>query len=209
MPSKKPDNPTDRRIAVMDLYDSGRFYGPCTVEDMRSRVGGTSQGVTRALRTLQFTIARRRSIRTVQTPKGRKKKVMVPRAWERPKEWPLLLLKQRFLRKQGASVGFVHRIFNSAAVPMDMFEEALERLDREQISITRRGALKKAIDIAIAERDERYTMNIVPAEDLAEELREAPDMPAPALANMAGMYRRQAIRGANRDRPEQERRITV
>ena len=29
MPSKKPENPTDRRIAIMDLFDAGLFYGPC------------------------------------------------------------------------------------------------------------------------------------------------------------------------------------
>ena len=208
MPSKKPDNPTDRRIAIMDLYDSGLFVGICSVEDMVQRFGGTSQGVTRALRALGFTIANRRSKRTELTPKGRKKKVMMPRKWARPTEWPDLVSKQRHLRKQGVSVGFAKRIFNSAAVPMDMFEEALTKLTEEGISVTRRGALKKAIDEVIAERDGRYTRNFITAAELSNILREAPETPARALLNMAEMYRKRAVREANGNRPQVERGIT-
>lgn len=60
MATNKPDNPTDRKIAIMDLYDSGLFLGPCSVEEMQKRIGCTSQGVTRSLRDLGFTIATRR-----------------------------------------------------------------------------------------------------------------------------------------------------
>ena len=208
MPAKKPENPTDRRIAIMDLYDSGMFLGPCSVDEMQKRVGGTSQGVTRALRDMGFTIASRRSTRTEMSPKGRKRQVKIPRRWERPKEWPLLIQKQRHLRKQGTSVGFTKSIFQSAAVPMEIFEEALTQLTLNGISVTRRGALRKAINSVMAKRDERYARDVITTEELAEVLREAPNMPKEALLNMARNYLRRAVREANGNRPQVERGIT-
>lgn len=41
----KPDNPLDRRIAIMDLFDSGEMSGPCTAADIVERVGGTARGI--------------------------------------------------------------------------------------------------------------------------------------------------------------------
>ena len=199
MPSNKPDNAMDRRIAIMDLFDSGKVFGPCSVEDLVKRVGGTSRGVTGALRALGFEIARRASTRRVPTGKGRrKKKLKIPRQWQRPDEWPVMLVKQRQLRKDGASVGFARSIFHSAEVPLDMFDQAMGILIAEGIPITRRGALKKAINDAMRKRDENFQRNYVPASDLAETLRESPDTPAEALKNISGMYRKAAIRGANR-----------
>ena len=84
MLTPKPDNPLDRRMAIMALFDSGEMHGPCTVEDVKTHVGGTTMGVTWALRTLGFTIARRESTRREPTGNGRRtKKVKIPREWAR------------------------------------------------------------------------------------------------------------------------------
>ena len=66
----KPDNPLDRRIAIMDLFDTGE-YGPCTAQEMVDLVGGTPRGMAAALNDLGFTIAKRESTKRVPTGKGR------------------------------------------------------------------------------------------------------------------------------------------
>ena len=48
MMNGKPDNPLDRCIAIMDLFDSGEYIGPCTAVDMVARVGGTARGGLRS-----------------------------------------------------------------------------------------------------------------------------------------------------------------
>ena len=193
MPSNKPDNPMDRRIAIMELFDSGRFFGTCSVDEMVKRVGSNSPSITRAFTALGFTIARRRSSRRVKT-----KIINIPRQYKRPDEWPIMFVKQRQLRKDGASVGFAKTIFHSADVPLEIFDQAVGMLIADGIPITRRGALKRAINDAMKKRDENYKRNFIPAADLAAKLRESPDMPAEALKNISGMYRKAAVRGANR-----------
>ena len=117
MLNAKPDNPLDRWIAIMDLFDSGELSGLYTVAEIIERVGGTTQGVTRALRDMGFTIAMRESTRREPTGHGRRtRKVKIPRQWARPTQWPELLELQRRLRKMGMSVSAV-KDANKAVIP--------------------------------------------------------------------------------------------
>ena len=45
MTTQKPDNPLDRRLSIMDLYDSGVLIGPKSVEEIVQYVGGTTRGL--------------------------------------------------------------------------------------------------------------------------------------------------------------------
>lgn len=91
-------------------------------------------------------------------------------------------------------MGFAKSIFHSADVPMGVFDQALGILVKEGIPVNRRGALKKAINTVLAEREEHYNRNVISVKELAEVLRESPDMPKQALLNRAAGLLRAATR---------------
>ena len=58
MQMPKSDNPLDRRLAIMDLFDRGEVSGSCTVDQLVQMVGGTARGIGVALKDLGFVITR-------------------------------------------------------------------------------------------------------------------------------------------------------
>ena len=108
MINSPPDNPIDRRIAIMDLFDDGGWTGSVTVQQLAERLGSRPLSINRALRQLEFTISRRESVRRVRTGQGKRtKREKVPREWARPSRWPALYELQRRLRGMGMSVSAV------------------------------------------------------------------------------------------------------
>ena len=196
MATPKPKTPLDRRIAIMDMYDAGAFIGPKSAEDLVGELGGTVRGMGVALRELGFRIARRETKRRVRTGQGRRTQVVrTPRTWAPPDEWTDKAVKQRQLRRQGASPAFCKAIFQSAPVPLGVLDESMSLLAVDGIPVTRPGALKKAIAQVTAEREARYSRDIITTNELAEVLREAPDLPKQFYLNRAAGLLRAATRG--------------
>ena len=194
MLNAKPDNPLDRRIAIMDLFDSGELSGPYTVAEIIERVGGTNQGVTRALRDMGFTIAKRESARRVPTGHGRRTRlVRIPRQWARPAQWPELFELQRRLRKMGMSVGAV-KDANKAVIPERYVEQAIGEvfLNNPGVldAIKRRGVYKKALKKVVKDG----MLNTVPVPELADALGESRDSVPAYLINRAEGFKRVATR---------------
>ena len=48
MVNTPPDNPVDRRIAIMDLFDDGGWTGSVTVQQLAERLGSRPQSINRA-----------------------------------------------------------------------------------------------------------------------------------------------------------------
>ena len=110
MTTAPADNPVDRRIAIMDLFDSGEWSGSITAQQLASRLGCRARSATIALAQLNFGIARRASTRRERTGHGRRtRKVRVPRQWARPSQWPELYELQRRLRRMGMSASSVKK----------------------------------------------------------------------------------------------------
>jgi hypothetical protein len=175
----KPDNPLDRRIAIMDLFDSGEFTGPCTAVEMVERVGGTVQGATRALRDLEFTIVRRESVRREKIGIGRRTKaVKIPRQYGRPLVWPEAFELRRRLRKMGMSAGAAKQA-NVTIVPERFIEQSIEEVfaDNPGVldAIKRRGVYKKALKRVVA----NSMLNTVSVKELAAALGEDPAVMTP------------------------------
>ena len=153
----KPDNPLDRRIAIMNYYDRGAFIGAKSAEEIRNELGGTSRSVSIALRELGFSIAERRKSRRVPTGQGRKtKQVVIPRKWAPPADldWPARARLERQIRAAGASVYATKAAFGSATPPLPVVEQAIGQLVGDEIPINARGALRKAINSIISERED-------------------------------------------------------
>ena len=98
-------------------------------------------------------------------------------------EWPPTLVKQKQLRSQEASVGFAKAIFQSAEVPLSVLDQAIGDLEDQGIPITRRGALKKAVNVVMRERDARYSRDLITTDELARVLRESPGLPKESYLN--------------------------
>ena len=190
MTTTKPDNPLDRRIAIMELFDSGEMHGSCTVEDIKDHVGGTTMGVTWAVRDLGFTIARRESTRREPTGKGRRtKKVKVPREWARPSEWPPLYELHRRLRKMGMSASAT-KLANRAVIPERYVEQAISEVFLSNPgtpeAIKRRGVYKKALNKVV----KNGMLDTVSVRELAKALGESPDsVPGALLNRVEGLVR--------------------
>ncbi len=195
MLTSKPDNPLDRRIAIMDLYDSGECHGPCTAQEMAERVGGTVRGVTAAFRDLAFVIARRESRRRIPTGKGNRTRAeKVPRQWGCPNQWPASWELRRRLRRMGMSAAAVRQA-NVTVVPDRYIEtaigEVLLKNDSSPDAIKRRGVYKKALRQAVSEG----MLDVVSVSELAAALGEDPKVMTPAaLLNRVGGLLRVATR---------------
>jgi hypothetical protein len=173
----------DRRVAIADLYDAGGWYGSCTSEEMRERVGGSARSIGIALKSLGFTQIGKQKVRRKGKGSRNGGQQAIPVRWEPPAEWSPLFVLQRRLRKMGFSVAAVQRILHSADVPVDILNGAIGNLLANDIPVTKRGALKVAINEAIEEERERYLRRSIPAADVARALRESPYMPTAALLN--------------------------
>ena len=191
----KPDNPLDRRIAIMELFDNAEVYGAVTVAGIAERVGGTPQGVMRALNDLGFDKSRRASKRRVKTGEGRKSKlVKIPAEWSRPSAWPQLYELHRRLRKMGMSASSAKRA-NVAVVPERYLEMAIGEVflsNPEKDAIKHRGVYRKALNKVVSDG----LLDVVSVRELAEVLGENnPAATTPAgLLNKAKGYMRVATR---------------
>ena len=198
---QKPDNPLDRRIAIMELYDSDGFVGPCTAVDMVEHVGGTTRGVASALADLGFTIAKRESKRRVPTGNGRRTKLeRVPRQYARPTKWPDSYELRRRLRKMGMSASSA-RQSNVTVVPDRYIEQAIGEVllnnPGAKDAIKRRGVYKKALRKMVADG----MLDVVSVRELAKAIGEDPAVMTPAalLGRAEGLKRvatRQELREA-------------
>jgi hypothetical protein len=158
------------------------------------RVGGTFQGVTRALRDLEFTIAKRESKRRIPTGQGRRtKKVKIPRQYARPAEWPQLYELHRRMRKMGMSASATKRA-NVAVVPERYIEMAIGEVFLGNPGITdaikRRGVYKKALNKVVRDG----MLDVVSVRELAKALGETPDAVPASLLNRAEGFMRVATR---------------
>lgn len=201
----KPDNPLDRRIAIMTWYERGMFLGAKSAEEIKDALGGTPRSVTVALRELGFTVAERRKTRRVPTGQGRKTRLVnIPRKWAPPSNlnWPAKARLERQIRLAGASPRAVKNAFrHTAAVSESEMEQALGLLVKDGTPASAPGALKKAVAAIKAEQEaeiaeERRQREYGRDPDLAEALRESPDMPRKALlTRAAGMVRAATRKG--------------
>ena len=195
MINSPPDNPIDRRIAIMDLFDSGEWSGSVTAQEIADRLGSRPQSVNRALRQLEFTIARRESTRRERTGQGRRTKVVkIPREWARPSRWPVLYELQRRLRRMGMSVSSVKNA-NVSTVPERYVERAIGEVFLANPgvpdAIKRRGVYKKTLTKVVQDA----MLDTVPVHELAAKLGEDPSTMTPAgLLNRAEGYMRVATR---------------
>lgn len=189
MLGQKPDNPLDRRIAIMIYYEKGYFIGSKSAEEIRDELGGNINSISRALKELGFTIAEKRKEKRVKTGQGRKsRKVVTHRKWAPPPglAWPVLSQLQRQIRMQGASPQAVKRAFTNADVPASVMEQALGQLVLEGKTAGTKGALKKSVSAVIAEqaaqKEETQRLEEYGRDPYwAEVLRESPDLPRKAL----------------------------
>ena len=204
MLSTRPDNPLDRRLAIMELYDTGEFSGVCTAEEMAKFVGGTIRGVAAALKDLGFTTARKPSTRRVPTGEGKKTgKEGIPRQYARPGLWPERWLLRRDLRVLGMSVSAVSRA-NLTKVPDRYVEAALNKIVADNpgdvLGILKtkgvyRNELNKVVRASV--------LDTVPKRDLAKALGESPDNTTSAgLLGRANGLMRVATKQAYREEKE-------
>ena len=191
MSSAKPDNPLDRRITIMDLFDAGEWVGPCTAQELVDLVGGTVRGVASALNDLGFTIAKRESTKRIPSGLGRRtKKVKVPRKYARPTKWPESYELRRRLRKMGMSASSA-RQSNVTVVPDRYIEQAIGDVFLNNPGATdaikRRGVYKKALRKVVADG----MLDVVSVRELASALGENPAVMTPAalLGRAEGLKR--------------------
>ena len=177
-PDNPLDNPLDRRIAIMGLYDTGEFYGPCEAEEMAKVLGCTPRGVAAAFKDLGFKVSREASTRRERTGEGRKTRVeKIPRQYTRPTLWPEKWLLRRDLRVLGMSVSAVKRA-NLTKIPDSYVETTLNKIVEDNRGIpggvedilktkgVYRNELNKVVRASIQEA--------VPKRDLAKALGESP-----------------------------------
>ena len=194
MATAKPDNPLDRRIAIMDAFDDGTLTGAQTAQGIADIFGGTARGIAAAFKDLGFAVTRRESTRRVPTGNGKRtKKVKIPREYAKPAAWPDAWELRRRLRRMGMSASRV-KDANKTTVPDRYVESAIgEVLLRNPApdAINRRGAYKKALRQVVADG----MLDTVSVRELAEALRENPDIMTPAaLINRASGYMRAATK---------------
>ena len=189
----KPDNPLDRRIAIMDLFDSGEWVGTCTAQDMAQLVGGTSRGIAAAFKDLGFTIARRESSRRVPGKGNRKKTERVPRQYGKPGRWPEAYELRRRLRRMGMSAGAAKEA-NVVRVPERYVEQAIGEVllnNQDKDAIKRRGVYKKSLRKVVNDS----MLEVVSVRELAIRLGEDPVTSTPAgLLGRAEGFKRVATR---------------
>lgn len=152
----RPDNPLDRRIAIMHHYEQGLFVGAKTAEDIRTELGGTARSISNALSSLGFTTAERSKVKRVKTGQGRRTRlVRTPARYAPPAnlDWPAQARLERQIRQAGASVYATQKAFQSANVPPAVMEKALGRLIYDATPVNARGAIKKAVNLELAAQD--------------------------------------------------------
>ncbi len=203
MTTPKPDNPIDRRIAIMDAFDAGTLAGAQTAQAVAEIFGGTPRGIVAAFKDLGFTVARRASTRRVPTGNGKRKKtIQIPREYAKPAAWPDAWELRRRLRRMGMSASRV-KDANKTTVPDRYVESAIGEVllsNPAPDAINRRGAYKKALRQVVADG----TLDTVSVRELAEALGENPDIMTPAaLINRARGY----MRGATKQELRETQRI--
>ena len=201
MTTAPADNPVDRRIAIMDLFDSGEWSGSITAQQLAGRLGCRARSATIALTQLNFGIAKRASTRRERTGHGRRtRKVRIPREWARPSRWPELYELQRRLRRMGMSVSAAKNA-NVTTVPERFVEQAISQVflanPGAPDAIKRRGVYKKTLTKVVQDA----MLDTVPVYELAAKLGEDPATMTPAgLLNRAEGYMRVATRQELRER---------
>ena len=156
-----PDNGLDRRIAIMDAYDAGRFIGAKTADEIAREIGGTARNISVALKALGFRVSDERRSRWVPVKRGGDTRVVTTaRKWRRPYRWPAQAELERKLRRDGKSLADTKRYAKMTELQAEMQMQREAELDPE----------------------------------LAEVLRESPDMPRKALLNRTAGILRAATR---------------
>lgn len=175
----------DLRIEIADLYDSGRYVGRCTAEDIAARLQSRGKSVGIALKTLGFSkVSRRKAVRE----KGSKRMTHIPVQWEPPKEWPEIFSMQRRLRKAGISAAATLRATDAACGEADILESAIGSLLLQDIPVRKRGALKAKIKEVIREERHEYKTRSILLVELAERLRESPFISKEGLLNRVSAF---------------------
>jgi len=114
----------------------------------------------------------------------------VSRRWSPPVDWPPLVATEQRLVKLGASYSMVDRASNQAARVERILRWAIEDANGANGGVRARGELMRAIRREIEALEHRS----IRADDLADSLRENPDMPKAAMLNLVEGYIRAATR---------------
>ena len=175
----------DLRIEIADMYDSGRYVGRCTAEDIANRLQSRKGSVGAGLKALGFKkVARQKRVRE----KGSKRVTHIPAEWEPPKDWPEIFSMQRQLRKGGVSAAATLRATDAACGEADILESAIGSLLLQDIPVRKRGALKAKIKEVIREERHEYKTRSILLVELAERLRESPFISKEGLLNRVSAF---------------------
>ena len=116
-----PDNALDRRIAIMDAFDAGRFIGAYTAEDIARTIGGNARSISAALKALGFHVSDERRSRWVSVKRGGDTRVTTTaRKWRRPYKWPPQAELERKFRREGKTLKDIQRYAKIAELQTEM-----------------------------------------------------------------------------------------
>ena len=145
----------------------------------------SENSVGHALKRLRFKVVKRAHHQFVE---------WLPAIWERPHQWPDMLLRQRDLRRSGLSATRVMAATDSAAAVAEIIRVAVQKLDVSDVPLDRRGALKAKIKEVIAEVYREWSQESISKRELAEWLKESPNAPKSALMARGEQLMRFALR---------------
>ena len=171
--------------ALVELYHSGRWSGRCYARDLAPLLEASEKAVAHALRRLRFRIVKKSHLKFVR---------MEPAVWAPPKRWPEIFQKQRELKLGGLSTGQVIGATDLSAQITGLIDDAVRRLDIEDILLYKPGALKAKIREAVQDVYRQARLDNVTRQDLASWLGERPDANVQYLQTRVKGYVRFASR---------------
>ena len=184
--------PLEMRIAIAELYDTGKIAGKATVQDIVVALGspeGKQRSVGIALKRLGFERGdRRRAGSTRKSPFCE---------WTPPAEWPADFKAERRMRQLGMDSGQVQRASLAAFGMGDVLDDAIDALLIGRVEIGARGKLKAEIKRIVVDTLAELREDSIARRELAEWLREAPDANKQFLENRVKGLVRIATRRSN------------
>ena len=169
--------------SVMDAYDSGELAGTQPISHIAEIVGGHPKGLGRAISMLGFTKEFDKSGQKIYSPPRRTKKYGY--------RWPSRYSMHRTLLKRGMDNHAASVLLSEFGV--DRIGEATYEVDtpQELSAVCRR--LRKEAELELKEANKE----VITREELAEALRESPNMPKEGLLNRARGLVKAATRKGN------------